>query len=90
MKCYNNNLLSIFIVHGSVLHVNITDDGTYAYHDGDVVNVYGKYCVKIVGQIEDINDQSTVVFSWNKLKEHIDYCNSLIEQNNDILLKLKK
>ena len=76
------------VLTGSILNLNFKGDNSYVYHDGtygENISVYGKFCVKIKARIEEVDGESIVVFDLRNIKEHIDYCKLLINENKDIL-----
>jgi hypothetical protein len=81
------------VLSGSILNLNFKDNNSYVYHDGtygENISVYGKFCVKIKARIEEVDGEFRVVFDLSNIKEHIDYCKTLINENKDMTLKLKK
>jgi hypothetical protein len=57
---------------------------------GDIISAKGNFCVKIEGRVEDVDSNSLLVFDGKDIKNHIDFCNSLLDTNREMTVKMKK
>jgi hypothetical protein len=81
------------VLSGPIINLNYIEGDSYVFHDGsygDIISAKGNFCVKIEGRVEDVDSNSLLVFDGKDIKNHIDFCNSLLDTNREMTVKMKK